>query len=555
LLERAARFINELRRRKVVRAAGGYLVGSFVALQVVDASFQLIFADPDSAGRIVLIVLIAGFPIAMMVSWMFDVRPPRFQREHPTPEGGSPRRPAAPRTDTVAVLPLTNLSDDPENLYFSEGITDDIVSSIGHIDGLRVLSRRSVSGRDVENEDVRTIAMELGVGTVVLGSVRRAADRVRIVAEVVDGASGDQLWSATFDRELRDIFAIQSDVAKHVAEAVRHGLSSDERRKIEARGTTNVEAYDLYLRARHLWSQRTERATSEAIRYLERALERDPRFALAHTAMAEAKTVLGLYGAREPGQILAEASTSVEAALAIDASLGEALFVRACLLGIYEWRWPEAESTYGHAVRAAPSYATGRQWYAMNLLTPLARFEDARGEIEHARVLDPESAAIQSCPGIVSFYAREYDRAVEELEAVVGRQPEFPLTHLFLGQAGEQLGRHDDAIHALSRAAELSGESSEALAALAHAFASAGREAESEALLRRLEQRRVRRYVSGALLAQVEVALSRPDEAIARLEEAAEARATDLIWLGTRPTYDPLRGIDRFEAILGRVRL
>jgi len=559
VIDRVASFFEELKRRKVIRAAGAYLVVAFVTVQVVDAVFDLVFADPETAGRLVLVALILGFPVAMVIAWIFDVSPPRFKKEDPPADAAARRTPEVDtghlRRDSVAVLPFANLSDDPANSYFSEGITDDIITSIAHIRGIRVLSRASVSLYKDAGRSVTEIAAELEAATIVLGSVRRSGSQVRIVAEVIDATQDDHLWSETYDRELEDIFKVQSEVAQCIADAVARELPAADRQRIETRGTTNPEAYDLYLRGRFLWNQRTESAISEAARYFQRALEHDSDFALAHAAMAEAQTVLGLYGAASPRDVMPAAKRAADAALAIDPALGEALAAKACLFGVYDWDWGAAEAAFQEAIGLAPSYATVHQWYALNLLVPLGRFAAASEALEHANELDPGSAAIGTSGGIIAFYSRRYDAAIEALQGVLESHPRFGLAHYFLGQCHEELGQMDAAILAHASAVELTEDSSETLAGLAHAKGRAGNVDEAEALLARLQKRGQRRYVSHALFAQVLVGLGRHEEALAELEKAVEERATDLIWTGVRPFYDPIRELPRFKAVLERVGL
>lgn len=399
------------------------------------------------------------------------------------------------------------------------------------------------------------IGAELGVATVVTGSVRRSGGRVRVVASMLDTRTEDHLWAESYDRDLEDIFEVQSEIAARVAEAVRRELTVADRRRILGRGTDNGEAYDLYLRGRHLWEQRTEAAVSEAIRFLQEALELDPRFSLAHAALADAYTVLGIYGMRRPGIVLEAAMRSARAALELEPELGEAHAALACVRGVYDWAWASAETGFQRAITLSPSYATAYQWYASNLLVPLGRKEEAKEQLRRAKELDPVSGAITASEGIAAFYAREWATARATFEDLVRAMPRLTLAHLFLGQCLEFMGDSPGAIEALGHAVALSGESSEALAALAHAKASAGRSQDAERILGRLEARAEHAYVSPALLAQVLLGLGRADEALDRLDEAAGGRASDLIWLAVRPAYDPIRSSERFRAIVQRVGL
>jgi TolB-like protein/tetratricopeptide (TPR) repeat protein len=552
------RFYEELRRRRVIGAAGVYLVAAWGILEVADVLIDRL-PIPDTAGPWVIGLLAVGFPVAMALAWFTELTLKGFKKEltREELEALAPHAAARPRRelrpDSVAVLPFENLSADPENEYFSDGITDDIIASTAQIEGLKVLSRASVMPYKGSSRPVPEIAAELGVATLVSGSVRRAGMRVRIVAEVVGAATGDSIWSETFDRELEDIFEVQSEVATHIAVAVHRELSTADRERIEARGTTNPEAYDLYLRARHLWNQRTGSAVAESVGFFRRALENDPHFALAHSGLADAYTILGIYGARAPREVLPEAKAAAEAALSVDPRLGEALASRACVTGIYDWDWQGAEEGFAAAIKAAPSYATAHQWLALNVLAPQGRFEHAAHELDAASELDPASTAIAVSRGILSFYAGDLELATGQFEALADEHPHFSLIYYFLGQCYELAGRSDESLTALRKAVELAGESSETLAALGHALAQAGQGEEAAAILQRLEKRATRRYVSPALLAQVLIGLNENELALGRLEAAAEVRATEMIWLGTRPVYDPLRESERFQALVAQV--
>ena len=352
------RLVEELRRRRVIATAGMYLFGSFVVMQVVDAVFQYLpFEQPDAAGRLVLLLLAIGFPVALGLAWFLEMTPPKLRRELSREEAESQgsdqpteRAAKALRPDSVAVLPFDNLSDDPENAYFSDGITDDIITSVAQIRGLRVLSRTSVMQYKGVNRHVGEIAGELGVATVVVGSVRRSGSRIRVMAQVVDTRTDNHLWTETYDRELEDIFRVQSEISSKIGEAVQRELSSADKQRIEARGTSDPEAYDLYLRARFLWNQRSEAPVAESVRYFQRALERDADFALAHSGLADAYTILGIYGARAPREVLEAAKESAELALSIDPTLGEAIATKACVNGIFDWDWAGAEEGFKRAL-------------------------------------------------------------------------------------------------------------------------------------------------------------------------------------------------------------
>lgn len=459
------------------------------------------------------------------------------------------------RSDTLAVLPLRNLGDDKEDAYVAEGVTDDIIMSLSRISGLRVISRSSVMAYGDVGRDVTRIATDLGVGTVVDGSVRRSGTRMRIVVHLVDAASGAHIWSDTYDRGLEDVFEVQSEVAASVARAVRLELSRANREGIEVRGTRDADAYDMYLRGRFHWNQRRDASVGESLAHFGRALERDPDFALAHAALADAHAILGIYGGEPTPEAMGAARRAALRALELDPTLGEAWASLACVHAMHDWDWLEAEECFRRSIEAAPSYATAHQWLAMNLLTPCRRFAEAVARLDRAEELDPRSGAVAVSRGIVAFYERDLAYAAQALDAAARAHPRFGLAHYFLGQCLEAMGHGDKAVEPLRHAVMLSDERSETLAALGHSLGSQGQTEEAEGVARRLANRARRGYVSPALRAQVQLGLKKGGAALDLLEEAAEVRAAELVWLGVQPAYDPLREEPRFQALLERVGL
>lgn len=555
---RIGQFIRELKRRKVFRSVAVYLAFAFVVVQVVDAAFPLLLI-PDFVGTIVAVLLIIGLPVTLILSWAFDFTLGGIQRDPEDVRAAAAEAAArearlALRSDWIAVMPFKNLGAAEEDEYFSEGIAEDILSAVARIQGLRVLSRASVAHLRGRSLSVAEVAGVLGVAHLIGGTVRRAGSRVRIFVEVVDARTEGQLWSETYDRGLEDVFQVQSEVAAAVADAVHLRLSPGDRAQISGRGTREGAAYDLYLRARHLWARRTPSSLGESVRYYQQALEVDPDFALAHAGLADSYAILGMYGAREPGEVMPRARKAAERALALQPGLGEALTSLALVEAVYEWRWDEAERRFREAMERAPSYPAAPQWLAVNVLAPQGRFSEAHDLLNRALQLEPTSLAVRASRGMLHLYDGRVDDARETLEALEGTAPDFGLAPFFLAQVHDLEGRPRLALEAARRAASLLEESSESLAVLARSAARAGESGEAGDLRRRLENRARQRYVSPALLAQVSIDLD-PDRAIEALEAAAAVRATDLIWLGVRPVYQAVREDSRYEAILGRLGL
>ncbi|MBI4538388.1 MAG: Flp pilus assembly complex ATPase component TadA [Gemmatimonadetes bacterium] len=454
------------------------------------------------------------------------------------------------REDSIAVLPFVNLSGDEEDRYFSDGITDDIIAALSGIRGLNVMSRTSVTRYRERHQSLREVGHDLGVANVLEGSVRRAGNRIRIVAQLYDARTDEHLWGETYDRELVDIFEIQSEVARQIARALEAELSPRDRGRIERRPTDSLSAYDLYLRGRYMWNKRTEQGIRHALDYFEQALVQDPRFTLAFASQADAYVTLGIYGVSPPDEVMPLARQTAEKALAIDAGLAEALTALASAEALYYWDWQSAMRDFARAIVLSPGYPTAHQWYALNCLAPLGRFEEARAALARARALDPLSLAILSSEGFLSFVERSYGRAAEELERVIELDDSFAVAHYFLGQVYVQQLRHAEAVDALRKAVSLSGGSAETESALGHALGVAGREDEARQVLDGLASRASLRYVSPALLAHIHIGLGDPDAAFQWLRSAVGVRALELVWLKVRPAFDPLREDPRFSELV-----
>jgi serine/threonine-protein kinase len=567
LISRVRLFFRELSRRHVYRVAGVYAAVCFVVFQVAELIFEAL-RIPEWAFTLTVVLGLLGAPIALVLAWAFDLTPEGVQRTPPagtaTGSGSAPDPTPAPHAslrtgeaprNSVAVLPFANLSDSRENEYFSDGITDDVIASLCRARSLKVISRTSVMQYRDRRRSLREIGAELGVAAVLEGSVRRDGARVRIVAQLVDVASDQHLWAEVYDRRLEDIFAIQAEVAREIARALEVELSPRAERETGPSPTVSIEAYDLYLKGRYLWNRRTPDDIRRAREELERALALDPRFTLAYAALADVDLTLGIYGAAPPTEVMPRALRAAEHALALDPGLAEALTARACVRAIYEWDWDGAERDFQLALRSGPQYATAHHWYALHCLGPRGRFEEAWAALEGARELDPVSPALGASLAVVHHFQRRPEAAAGVCRGVLAANPDFSLAHFFLGQALEALGRRDEAVRALEEAVRLSRRSAEAVAALAHALAGRGDEARARELLNELEARAAHAYTSPVLLAQVHTALGEREAALSRLEEAVEQRSADLIWLGVRPVFDPLRGEARFEALLDSVGL
>lgn len=557
------RLIRELSRRHVFKVAAAYAAVAFVGIQVADLVFPVLHF-PSWAYNVTVYAFLIGAPIVLVLTWIYDLTSEGLQRTASLDDAEAapaddddatlaPRAVYAPRS--VAILPFANLSADPDNEYFSDGITEDIIARASRIRDLKVISRTSVMQYKGAQKNIRVIGRELGVATLLEGSVRRTGNRIRVVAQLLDARTDAHRWTETYDRVIEDIFEIQTDIANQIAAALQAELSPEEMETVADQPTTNLEAYDLYLRARHEWNRRTATSLVRSADMLKQVLELDPRFALAWAALADAYVSLGVYGAQAPADVMPAARHAAEEALRINSTLGEALAALGSYHAAHDLDFRSAERAFSAAMEMNPQYTTAPQWYALNALVPQRRFAEAEKLMARACELDPLSPIMTVSLGVLEYYKGDYALTVELCDDVLALHPRFGIAFFFQGLALEQLGRMDDAIAALQKSVELSDWSTEAVAGLAHAYAAAGREAEARKLLDTLEREAARRYVSPSFVAQVHVALGDHDRALALLDRARTLRSVDLLWVGVRPTFAPLHDDPRFVQLLSALGL
>jgi serine/threonine-protein kinase len=466
-----------------------------------------------------------------------------------------PAAPApAPRPPSVAVLPFLNLSADPENEFFADGITEDVIAQLSKIGSLKVISRGSVMQFKNRERSLREIGAKLDVATLLEGSVRRAGSRVRIVAQLIDAETDRHLWAETYDRELTDIFAIQSDVALQIAAALEAELSPEEKRRIRKEPTDDVQAYQLYLLGRHCLTRWTQEGVDQAIKHFEQAVTRDPNYALAYASIAYAYTDLGLgvAGALPPEEAFQRAKAAVARALEIDSGLAEAHAVLAHLKFACDYDWAGAEEEFKRAIELNPNSGDTYDMYGL-MLSALERYDEAIQMQRRAHELDPLAHRMDIATTLLR--AGRYEEALLAITRVLEVDPHFVMAHATLGWAYLLKGMPDQGIAALQQAVSLSPEGTLWLAQLGQAFAMAGRTEEARAVLRQLEGLSHQRYVSPYHMAYVYTGLGEHDRAMDWLECAYEERAGGVFGVKGSFLFAPLRDHPRFKALLRKMKL
>ena len=576
-------FFTELKRRNVYKVAVAYAVVAWLLMQIASQIFPF-FEIPNWAVRFVVLAIIIGFPIALILAWAFELTPEGVKRTEVADAAHERSRGAvwiyvvaigaalsvglfvlghymAPNKQSglaelpgksLAVLPFANLSGNPENAYFAAGIQDEIITRLAKIGQLKVVSCLTTQRFKSAPDDLPAIARQLGVANVLQGSVQRTADAVRVNVQLVKAETDTHLWADTFDRQLTDVFQIESDIAKTIAEKLQAKLTGSEERAISVKPTANVEAHQLYLKGRYIWNRRTAENLKKALNYFEAAAQKDPDYALAYVGIADACGLFPVYGAGAPQEYLPRAKSAAEKALALDDSLAEAHASMGLVHYCY-FNGMESAKEFERAIELNPNYATAHHWYGRLTLVMLGQLDRAMAEAKRAYELDPVSSIIHSDLGGVNVAARRYDEAIRQLRGTVEIDPDFFWAYRWLGMALELKGDTQAAIAAYKKAFELNDDPA-GLAFIAHAEAAMGHQDEARKLLTQLVDAAKSRYVQPYAFALTYLALGDKDQTLNWLEQGVRDRgATFLQFIKTDAFFDPLRGDPRFEAIVQKV--
>ena len=456
---------------------------------------------------------------------------------------------------SVAVLPFENMSADPENEYFSDGITDDIIALLSKISALKVISRTSSMQYKKTTKKIITIAEELGVGAILEGSVRRAGPRARIVVHLVDPKTEKHLWGDTFDRQLTDIFEVQSEVAQQITGALSLALSPEEKSRVEKKATADAEAYNLYLLGRFHFNKWSGADVQKAIEHFQEAINKDPSFAVAYAGIADAYELLSIgFGDKAPVEYLAQAKTMALKALEMDDTLAEAHTSLAYARWLADLDWVGAEKGFKRALELKSSYVMAHGWYA-EYLAALGRHDEALASIKRAQQLDPLSVPVNRAVGWVVYFSRRYDQAIEELRKALGMDPNFLGARLVLWWALVAKGEYEEAIADIRKEVERPGLRTMKKLVLGYACALAGRLEEAGGILWEVEAKVTTENRLALLAALLFTAMDDKDRAFEQLERAYQSREPGLLFLRVAPWADPLRSDKRYTALVERLGL
>ena len=452
----------------------------------------------------------------------------------------------------IAVMPFANMSPDPGDEYLSDGMTEELISTMSRIEQFEVISRTSVMQFKKNPKPIREIAKELDAGTVLEGSVRKAGSRLRVTVQMIDAARDRHTWAESYDREMKDIFSIQTEIARAVAEELKIRIVPGDRAKLEKEPTPNTEAYALYLKGKYFLNERTKDGLQKANQYFTEATKRDPDFARAFAGLADCYLFQEVWGYVSPTDSHSKRRTYVIKALELDDSLPEAHAALASLLGSIEWNWPGAEREYRRAIELNPNYAPAHHGLANAILGPQGRFDEAIHHLREALRLDPLSAISATNIGDQLLFAGRFKEADEQYRSVLDSSPDFAYAYSRLGLVLLKESRYEEAVSVIKKSVEMSSRGSIA-ADLIYAYRIAGLEADAERLLGELEATSRKEYVSNTDFAMAYGAIGQKEKAIEFLERAFLERSSQLRLNMNEPHFDEIRSDPRFVGFLKKL--
>ena len=460
----------------------------------------------------------------------------------------------SPRIQSLAVLPLNDHSEGRSHEYFADGMTEALITALAKIKALRVISRTSALRYKASRKLLPQIARELNVEAVIEGSVLRSGDRVRIAVQLIQASTDRHLWAESYERDLRDVLALQSEIAKQVAEEVRVILTPEEQEQLGKARRVHPEAHELYLKARYFWNKRTEEGGKKALAHFQGAIDQDPTFAQGYAGIADYYNIVGYYNTLAPSEAYPKAKAAALRAVELDRSLAEPHAALGVVKRDFEWDWAGAKREFDQAVALNPGYVESYHWRS-TMLSLQGNTAEAVSEKRKALAMDPLSVVIRTDLARMFYFAREYERAIKQYRAAIEMDPNFYSARVWLAQVYQQKGLFKEAIAEFKAGLDLSNGNTYALAKLGQAYAGAGESGEAQSILQQLENLSGQKYVSPYDMATIYVAWQNIDRAFEWLDKAVADRSVWLGYLNVEPQLDPLRSDPRFSALRERVGL
>jgi TolB-like protein/Tfp pilus assembly protein PilF len=576
-------FLQRMKQRKLVQWAVAYVAAAFALLQGIDIVASR-FGWPDWIERALIIASCIGFFVIVVLAWYHGERgvqrvtgtellilalllslggaflwrytaisQPKIA---PLPIASSPSASSvrAIPEKSIAVLPFENLSDDKSNAYFAEGIQDEILTRLAKIGDLKVISRTSTQHFKSSPEDLPQIAQQLGVANILEGSVQKASDEVRVNVQLIKAATDAHLWADIYDRKLTNIFAVESDIAKTIAETLQAKLTGSEKILLAKKPTTNPEAYELYLKGRFFWNKRTAPDLRKSIDYFTQAVAKDPDYAQAYAMVAQAWLLLPAYGGGSPAECIPAAEAAIKKALALDETSSDAHDALAILLDGFQFNFPAAEKEYQRAIQLNPNDATAHHWYGSDVFAALGDSQGEIAEMKRALELDPLSLVINTNLGVAFLHAGRLDEAISQFRKTLEMDGSFYFARWSLGVALEYKGEFPQAMAEYRKAISLGGDDPAALALSGHLEGKLGQKDEATKVLRQLQEMSKSHYVDPYYFAIVYLGLGDREQAISALEKSYdEGNGNNLEYIRIEPFLDPLRNDPRFQALAEKI--
>jgi TolB-like protein/Tfp pilus assembly protein PilF len=577
-------FFAELKRRNVYKVAVAYAVVAWLLIQVATATFPVL-EIPNWATKLVLALVVLGFPVALIIAWVFELTPQGLQRTQKVDstqprshshawiyivvicaaisvglffigrytashESGPPIRPSLPEK-SIAVLPFESLSEDKANAFFAEGVQDEILTRLAKVADLKVISRTSTQRFKSAPSDLREIARQLGVTNILEGSVQKSNDQVRVNVQLINALTDTHLWAEIYDRKLTDIFAVESDIAKTIAETLQAKLTGSEKAAMSTKPTANSEAYELYLKGRFFWNKRTAEDLPKSVEYYNQAIAKDPNYALAYAGLADAYGLYPDYGVGASAEFYPKTREMAMKALSLEPTLGAPHAALGLVFTGFDRDFKKAIAEFDRAIELDPNYATAHQWKTTPL-SALGEFDRAIAESKKAIALDPLSLIVNSDLAFNYINAHRFDEGLAQSRKVLEIDPNFHVVRCYLGAALQFQGKQAEALAEFRKAAAGANDPfTQAL--LAQSCARNGLRDEAQQILTRLEERSPSQFVSGWSIGVIRVALGDKDSAITALETAINQHAPEILTIKYDPFLNDLHGDPRFEALVEKV--
>ena len=580
-------FFTELKRRNVYKVAVAYAVVGWLLIQIATQTFPFL-EIPNWVVRLVMALVAIGFPIALVIAWAFEATPEGIKRteavdlaassaqkkhawiyvvvigaaisvalfflgRYTAGNNAGETRPNELLAKSIAVLPFENLSEDKSNAFFAEGVQDEILTRLARVADLKVISRTSTQKYKSAPDNLREIAKQLGVMHMVEGSVQKAGDQVRVNVQLINAMTDAHLWADTYDRKLTDIFTVETEIAKTIADMLQAKLSGSEKMMMAKRPTENSEAYELYLKGRFFWNKRTAADLRKSIDYFNEAIAKDPNYAPAYAGEAQAWSILSAYNAASPADSYPQAEAFARKALAIDDTSAEAFVGLASVKARYQFDVASALKDYERAIQLNPNDATAHHWLGGDCFAATGQHAREVAELKRALELDPLSLIINSNLGVAYTRAGRLEEAVAQFRKTIEMDGSFYPAHREYGVVLELQGKIPEAIAQHEKAAALTDDPIP-LGALGRIYGIAGRREEAQKILEQLRQLRAQRYTAAYSLALVALGLGDKTEALHWLEEGYGERDGDSLGvIRVDPLLIPLHGDPRFEALAEKI--